>query len=209
MKKTDLLRAELGRDFSSITAARREKLETLADYITDKFRNGQRPALLIICTHNSRRSHLCQILAAFAADCYQLPHIDTYSGGTEATAFNPRAVRALRTAGFRIDCEDESAENPVYKISWGTEQTPLPAFSKVYDSKPNPTENFAAIPVCSEADAGCPIVAGCDFRLALPYDDPKAFDATKEEEFAYLAKITEIGREMFYVMQRVSEKLNC
>lgn len=201
--KLTRLQTELSRDFSEIPPERKAKSERLAAYLSQKFAAGKTPALTVICTHNSRRSHLGQILAAFAADTYGLPKIRTFSGGTEATAFNPRAVKALRTLGFEITSANENDTNPFYEVSWRADLQPLTAFSKKYDSAPNPTENFAAIMVCTEADAGCPFVPGCDFRLSLPYLDPKAADDTKEEAFTYLAKVTEIGRGMFYVMSRV------
>ena len=49
-------------------------------------------------------------LAQAAAWHFGLNDVRTYSGGTEATAFNPRAVRALRELGVAIDVSEE-AEN--------------------------------------------------------------------------------------------------
>ena len=57
--------------------------------------------------------------------------------------------------------------------------------------------------VCSEADEGCPIVPGADFRLALPFDDPKAFDGTPQETQMYWERARQIGLEMLYVMKKV------
>ncbi|MEM6956487.1 MAG: acyl-CoA thioesterase domain-containing protein, partial [Myxococcota bacterium] len=97
-----------------------------------------------------------------------------FSGGTEATAFNLRAVNALRKMGFEIHTKEQKTfDNPIYEVNWLNEEQPYEAFSKKYDSPPNPFTNFGAIMVCTSADEGCPVVSGADFRLVLPFDDPK------------------------------------
>ena len=132
-----------------------------------------------------------------------MPPIASFSGGTEATAFNPRAVAALVRIGLDISTATPEASNPVYEIKWMETQESYPAFSKKYDHAVNPQSDFAAIMVCTEADAGCPFVAGCDFRLPLPYDDPKAFDGTELESQKYDERCRQIGREMLYTLHQV------
>lgn len=135
-----------------------------------------------------------------------MPKIETFSGGTEATAFNIRAVRALKKLGFEIGVEDANATNPKYQVSWKKEMKPYIAFSKKYDDVPNPTKKFGAIMVCTSADKGCPIVPGCTFRLALPFDDPKAFDDTELEAAKYEERVKEIGTEILYAFSQVKMK---
>ena len=55
----------------------------------------------------------------------------TYSGGTEATAFNPNAIRALKNLGFRIE-GDTSNTNPNYSVKFG-EGLQTICFSKTFD----------------------------------------------------------------------------
>ena len=193
---------ELTREFDRISDDRKQQLDRLSRYISQKIAAGQPPRIIVICTHNSRRSHLGQLWLAVGADHYGLPKIQTFSGGTAPMAFNERMVRALRRVGFDISTEDES-NNPRYEVRWNDRVLPHRAFSKKYDQPPNPTDGFAAVMVCSEADEGCPFVAGCDFRLALPYDDPKAFDDTPQETEQYDERVRQIGREMLFVMSRV------
>lgn len=194
---------ELETEFGLIPTQRIEKLLALRDYIAEKLADNETPKLLVICTHNSRRSHLAQIWLALGADYYQLPEIRTFSGGTEATAFNIRAVNALRRAGFEISQTENDQENPVYLIRWKKDMQAYQAFSKEYDSDPNPGDQFAAIMVCSEADEGCPVVFGSDFRLSLPYQDPKEFDGTELEEMKYDERVRQIGREMLYLLSQI------
>jgi hypothetical protein len=51
---------------------------------------------------------------------------------------------------------------------------------------------------CSQADAACPTVAGISFRVAIPYEDPKAFDGTMQEAQKYDERCRQISREMLW-----------
>jgi len=195
---------QLEKEFSLISAERKRILFRLSEYFTHKFQHQETPQLIVICTHNSRRSHLGQLWLSVGADYYGLPKIATFSGGTEATAFNHRAVLALKKQGFDItNKEFKTPTNPIYEVNWLNEDLPYEAFSKKYDSPPNPSINFGAIMVCTSADVGCPIISGADFRLALPFEDPKAFDDTPLESKMYLERSRQIGREMLYVLCQV------
>ena len=81
---------------ASIPEERKAKLEKLALFVKAKRAAGEDAKLTFICTHNSRRSHLAQIWSTTAAAYYGLNGVSTYSGGTESTAFNPRAVGGSR-----------------------------------------------------------------------------------------------------------------
>jgi len=187
-------------EFDLIPEARKLQLCQLADYISDKKENNLPIHLNVICTHNSRRSHIGQLWLAVAANYFEINNVFTFSGGTEATAFNHRSVAALRRAGFEILTASKE-ENPIYFAAIGHTSTPLKMFSKKYDHPENPSSNFAAIMVCSDADEGCPIVLGSDARFALTYDDPKHFDDTAQEGEKYDERVRQIGREMWYMMK--------
>ncbi len=196
--------AELAKEFDLIPVERKQQLQQLSDYFVQKNQQEISPKVIVICTHNSRRSHLGQIWLAVGATYYGLPKIDTFSGGTEATAFNHRAVAALQRIGFEITSKEHiTPTNPIYEVNWLKEAQPYKAFSTKYDSVPNPSQDFGAIMVCTSADKGCPIVAGADFRIALPFEDPKAFDDTPLESAKYTERCRQIGREMLYVLSQV------
>jgi hypothetical protein len=190
-------------EMSVISDERKKALEAIAAYVRPKAAAGEPSQLTFICTHNSRRSHMSQLWAQTAAHYFSVPGVETFSGGTEATAFNPRAVAALRRAGFVVEQPAESA-NPIYEVTFGPEMEPMQAFSKVYSDPPNPQEGFAAVMTCSSADASCPIVFGAAERIAIPYDDPKEFDGTEREATAYDERCRQIAREMLYVFSAVA-----
>lgn len=191
--------AEVG----TIDADRRAALAGVADFIRAFRDSGSLPRLIFICTHNSRRSQMAELWAAAAAAELEIK-LETFSGGTEATAFNPSAVDAMRRAGFRIE-PTGAGDNPLYHAYIDDEQPPIRCFSKKYDDTPNPLRDFVAIMVCDHADAGCPIVRGAAARFSIPYVDPKEADDTPRAAEVYDERCAQIAREMRYMLARVAE----
>lgn len=196
---------ELQGERGLIPDTRQHELAELGAYISQKIKSGQTAKLTVICTHNSRRSHIGQLWLAAAAAFYGIEGVAAFSGGTEATAFNPRAVAAMRRAGFDISGSEEEA-NPRYTARWGAELPELVLFSKKYDDPENPQQGFAAIMVCSDADEACPFIPGAEKRFAIRYDDPKAADGTPEEAAIYDERCRQIGREMLFAMRHILDQ---
>jgi len=157
---------QLVSEFDNISNARKKLIGQLTDFISTKSKGGEAVLLNFICTHNSRRSHIAQIWAQTAAYFYGINSVKTFSGGTEATAFNPRAVAAMKLAGFDISVTTEG-HNPIYSVRYANDAIPITVFSKKYDDSFNPKSDFAAIMTCSHADENCPLVMGASARIAL------------------------------------------
>jgi len=183
-------------DLDKISEQRRNILAEIIKYIN----NSSNPKLNFICTHNSRRSHLSQIWAQTLASQFGI-QIETFSGGTEETAFHPNAVDALERAGFTTQKQDGA--NPKYHLHFSESKDPIIAYSKKFDDAPNPTKGFAAVMTCSEADAECPVVFGADKRIKLFYEDPKVADGTANEKEVYDERCKQIGAEMLYVFSNL------
>lgn len=193
-------------EFEEIADDHKAALQKIAQYVRKQRDIGQTAKLYFICTHNSRRSHLSQICAATAAEHYGVGNVATYSGGTEATAFNPRAVSALQRAGFQIEKDSDNPKNPRYAVRFRDAGTPMICYSKVYSESPNPKEDFCAVLTCSQADTSCPSIQGASLRVALPFVDPKVSDDTPEEAAAYDERCRQICREMMYLFSRVAKE---
>jgi hypothetical protein len=191
-------------EFDQIPAERKRDLQTIAGYVRMQNKAGEPAKLIFICTHNSRRSHMAQIWATDAANYYGLAGVQCFSGGTEGTAFNPRAIAALERAGIEISKPGDD-KNPKYKVQVADGVEPLVCFSKKYGDAPNPTENFCAVMTCSNADKACPTVEGSSLRVAIPYEDPKMADDTPQEAAAYDARCAQICREMLYLFSQVGK----
>ncbi|MEZ0182043.1 protein-tyrosine-phosphatase [Flavobacterium oncorhynchi] len=189
-------------DFQSITAERKIVLQSLIDYITLKNKNNLEIRLNLICTHNSRRSHLSQVWAQTAAYYYGIKNVSCYSGGTEATALFPKVAETLKKMGFGIK-KLSQGDNPVYAIKFASNENPVIGFSKTYDDNFNPENGFAAIMTCSQADGGCPFIAGAEVRIPITFEDPKAFDNSPQRDEKYSERSLQIATEMFYVFSQI------
>jgi protein-tyrosine-phosphatase len=194
-------------EFDQISEERKATLEELGEYIYKKRVERKSPNILVICTHNSRLSHFGQLLIKTASVYYGIEEVSTFSGGTEATAFNPRAVEALDRAGFRIMNSGGGDGNPRYLASIGSDYSDLLMYSKRFDDRQNSQSEFCAVMVCSEADKSCPYVPGADERLSIPYEDPKHYDDTPAETEKYDERCRQIAREMFYAMNHAKSLL--
>jgi arsenate reductase len=189
-------------EVDAIPQERKDQLKKIALFIRTKKQSNEPANLTFICTHNSRRSHMSQIWATTAAAYFGIEEgIYTYSGGTEATAFNPRAVAAIERAGFKVD--NPGGDNPRYQVAFADNFPRMECFSKKYDDQANPQENFVAIMTCSEADKNCPFIPGATLRVPIPYLDPKEADGTAEEAAIYDERCKQIATEMFYIMSQV------
>lgn len=183
---------------------RKADLQPFINYIQSKVSESKNVNLNFICTHNSRRSHLSQIWAQTAANYYGIKNVFCYSGGTEATAMFPMVGKTLESQGFQIS-KLSHEENPVYSIKFGKNAHPIIGFSKKYDDEFNPKSEFAALMTCSHADENCPFIIGCESRIPVRYNDPKAFDNTPQQAEKYLERSKEIASEMLFVFSQIKK----
>ncbi len=206
--------------FDLIDEPHREAGATLADWIAKNYRPGHPLDVIVVCTGNSRRSILGATMGNVAAAYSGMPEVRFHSGGTAPTAFNPRTVAALRSIGVEIEPTgkeaprgDRATANPVYRVRWGQgggpSEPPMEAeeFSKTYGDVSNPHDGFAALMVCSEADAGCPFVKGASLRVSMPYLDPKIYDGGAYESAKYAERRDDMGRLMLSVLMQARNRV--
>ena len=192
----------LSKEFNTISVERKLILEQITQYISEKKSINKLINLVYICTHNSRRSHFGQIWAKVAAHYYNVDNVKTFSGGTEATAFNINAINAINRVGFDIEKKNDNI-NPIYHIYYDKNETPITCFSKVYNDDANPSSEFAAIMTCSDAEEDCPFITGVELRIGTTYDDPKAFDNTTLQDAKYDERCKQIAIETFYIFSKI------
>ena len=190
----------LSKNFKEISSERIILLEKLANHIQEKLNSNKEINLVYVCTHNSRRSHLGQVWSKVAADFYGFT-INTFSAGTEATAFNQNAIDALISTGFRVEKLDETS-NPKYEVIFGEGKSNI-CFSKTIDDETLPKENFVAVMTCGDADENCPFIPGCDLRIGTTYFDPKSYDNTVLQNEKYTERSNQIAMECLYVFSLI------
>lgn len=189
--------------FQNINEERKATLQPLIDFIQHKINSKEPININFICTHNSRRSHLSQIWAQVAAAHFQIPNVHCYSGGTEETALFPKVAETLTNQGFSI-FKIADTLNPIYAIKYSDNAVPVIGFSKKYNSPFNPISAFAAVMTCSQADGGCPFIAGAEKRIPITFEDPKISDNTAEQSKVYAERSLQIATEMFYVFSQIN-----
>lgn len=190
-------------ELQSISEARKKTLQPLIDIIQEKVNRQDTINLTFICTHNSRRSHLAQVWAQTAAACFNIRRVCCYSGGTEETALFPKVAETLSRQGFAISGIADT-HNPVYALKYDDNALPVIGFSKKYDHPFNPVATFIAVMTCSQADGGCPFIAGAEKRIPITYDDPKMADHTPEQAKVYEERSLQIAAEMVYVFSKIN-----
>ena len=194
---------ELIKEFDSIPSERKILLEKIAQYIQQKIQEDKPIQLVYVCTHNSRRSHFGQIWAQVAAYYYHVSNVKSFSGGTEATAFNTNAINAVKRVGFDVKKTTDTV-NPIFHLHYSASEKPIECFSKVYNDDVNPKHEFAAIMTCSDAEENCPFIPGVELRIGTTYDDPKAFDNTPLPDAKYDERCKQIALETFYVFSKIN-----
>jgi arsenate reductase len=192
----------VARDFDKIPGQRKELLGKISDHIIKKKKEGEVVNLVYICTHNSRRSHFGQVWAKIASAYYGIKGVNTFSGGTEVSAFNINAINALERIGFEVKSTN-SDKNSVYHVAFDEKESPIICFSKTYDDPKNPQKDFAAVITCSDAEENCPFIPTVELRVGTTYDDPKFFDGTSQQEEKYSERCRQIALETLYVFSKV------
>ena len=188
-------------DIDAITSERKKTLDLLVDFIQNKIAEKQDININFICTHNSRRSHLAQIWMQTLAHFFAIDNLYSYSGGTESTAMALPVISTLKKQGFDINVIVQDT-NPIYAIKYHNNSHPIIGFSKNYEDTFNPSSKFAAVMTCSQADGGCPFIAGAEKRIPITFEDPKLYDGSDQEENKYEERSLQIATEMLYVMSK-------
>ncbi len=183
---------------------RKRVLQPLIAVMQQKVDLGQDITLHFICTHNSRRSHFAQVWAQVAGAYFDIPNVRCYSGGTEQTALFPAVAETLSSQGLHAFKIAET-DNPIYAIKYSDTDVPIIGFSKKYDNPFNPASGFVAIMTCSQADDGCPFIAGAEKRIPITFDDPKISDNTPEQVQVYTERSMQIATEMCYAFSMIKK----
>jgi arsenate reductase len=127
-----------------------------------------RPRVLFLCTHNSARSQMAEgLLRALAGDRFEVG-----SAGTEKTAVNPLAIRAMAEEGIDISGHT----------------------SKRYEDVAPPPWDYL-ITVCDDAKERCPFVPGSVKRLHWSFPDPSRAVGSDEHRLAVFRGVRDQLRE--------------
>ena len=128
--------------------------------------------IVFICTHNSRRSQLCEVWGSILSKRFNLD-LSFFSAGTEKTEVCGEAIKSLERAGMDFTIVGNNI----------LIQNKIELHSKTLDEIKE--DEFISLITCSDAEKNCPIDPRSKKNIKLFYDDPKKYDGTKEESDEY------------------------
>ena len=122
-----------------------------------------KPAVLILCTGNSCRSHLAEgLLRSMAGDLFEV-----HSAGSKPAGYvHPLAVRVMQEIGLDITGHRSKSLQEFLAMSIET-----------------------VITVCGVADQACPIFPGQVNRHHWPFDAPAHATGTEDERLAVFRRV--------------------
>jgi arsenate reductase len=130
-----------------------------------------KPAVLILCTGNSCRSHLAEgILSHVAGDLF-----DVHSAGSKPAGYvHPKAIAVMKEIGIDISGHTSKHMNEFLDRQIDT-----------------------VITVCGKADQACPMFPGQVNRYHWGFDDPAHATGTEEEVLAVFRRVRDQIRLVF------------
>jgi len=133
--------------------------------------NTIKPAVLILCTGNSCRSHLAEgILRHAAGDL-----LDIHSAGSNPSGYvHPKAIQVMNEIG--IDISGHSSKH----------------MNEFLDRKVE-----TVITVCGNADQACPMFPGQVNRYHWGFDDPAHATGTDEEKLTVFRRVRDEIQRVF------------
>ena len=131
----------------------------------------KKPAVLILCTGNSCRSHMAEgILRAASGDL-----LEVHSAGSKPAGFvHPMAIEALREIGIDISRHTSKSMNEFLDRDIET-----------------------VVTVCGAADQACPVFPGQRNRHHWSFDDPARAEGTPEEILHEFRRVRDGIRRVF------------
>jgi len=120
---------------------------------------SKKPRVLFICTGNTARSQMAQVLLEQRAP----DRFEVVSAGLEPGEVNPLTVAALQEAGLPVDHLHSKGVKPLI------------------------AEHFHyVVTVCDRAEASCP---NARYRMAWPFEDPAAATGTDGERLSVFRRV--------------------
>ena len=149
--------------------------------------------IVFLCTHNSRRSQLCQVWGSILSKIYNID-LKFNSAGTEKTEVYKTVFYCFSNVGVEI--KDSKVFYRDLSLSLN---------SKVLEEIQS--DKFISIMTCSDAEKSCPSDSRSIKNISMTYQDPKVFDYTEKEKDEYLKTSKLIAKELNYVLKKLVDSI--
>ena len=147
--------------------------------------------IVFLCTHNSRRSQLCEVWGNYFAYVYNR-NINILSAGAVKTKVYKEVYKSLERVGVKVD------KNSSVNI----ENITIAPFSKTLTEVKE--KEFMSIMTCSDSEKTCPADPRSIINLQLFYEDPRRYDNTPDEAEEYDKTSFMIATEINYILKKIN-----
>ncbi len=182
------------REFSSIPLERKAILENAAELLSKK------PYILFTCQTNSRRTLLLQVWSQTAFYYYGL-NKSSFSIGDTISSIYPGLVTLFKESGFTY--HEFGTEDPKGYIISINKKYPKNIIVPKKDLGKIDTSKVIVVSICFTGEKS--VLASNTLHISIPYESPKLFENTPNENQKYFVLNKQISIEMFYLAQKTKE----
>ncbi len=157
---------------------RKKRLDNIASVINENLNKTR--SIVFLCTHNSRRSQICEVWGKVFAEIYR-KKININSAGAFKTVVHSQVYESIVKCGLVVDNKKEIFfDKKKFKLN-----------SKTIDSLT--MKNFIAVMTCSNAEKSCPNDPRSIRNIKMFFNDPRIYDETDKMSREYLNTTTYIA----------------
>lgn len=184
------------REYSSIPVERKAILENAAEMLSKK------QYILFTCQTNSRRTLLLQVWAQTAFYYYGINKA-SFSIGDTISSIYPGLVNIFKESGFTYN-EYRNEESKGFMIST-SKKYPKNIIVPKKDLGKIDTSKVLLVSICFNGENS--VLASNTPHLNIPFESPKIFEKTPNENQKYFVLNKQISIEMFYLAYKTKEIL--
>ncbi len=168
---------------------RKKRLDNIASVINENLNKTR--SIVFLCTHNSRRSQICEVWGKVFAEIYR-KKISINSAGAFKTVVHSQVYESIVKCGLVVDNKKEIFfDKKKFKLN-----------SKTIDSLT--MKNFIAVMTCSNAEKSCPNDPRSIRNIKMFFNDPRIYDETDKMSREYLNTTTYIAEELNYIFKNIN-----
>lgn len=181
------------KDTAKISPERKKILHDLAATMANK------KAIVFTCKTNTRRTQLLQTWAQTSFYYYSILNKTAFSIGDTLSEIHPTTVKVLKKSGFILS---ESRTKPKAYVFFVGEKMFTHAIYPKKILKATTDEHTLIVSICFEGEPNSAIGTNA---ISLPYESPKKFDNSPEEEAMYIQLNKQIATEMLFLGNAIAE----
>ena len=182
------------KEFNAIPVERKAILEKAAELLSKK------PYILFTCQTNSRRTLLLQVWAQTAFYYYGINR-SSFSIGDTISSIYPGLVNIFKESGFTY--HEFGSEDPKGYIISTSKKYPKNIIVPKKDLGKIDTSKVIIVSICFTGEKS--VIASNTEHISIPYESPKMFEKTPNENQKYFVLNKQISIEMFYMAQKTKE----